>query len=213
MKDKAILLLALALLSVSCKTSKVCTSDSRTESTHTEVHKSCTSDSRTESTHTEVHKSDSVKTSHVEQTARNDSIVIETTIEKETVITIDLDGKEIYRETNCNTTTNRDHFRDTKKKVEDKEEVKHEESQKNDSTLIQNHSEEKVIIEEPSLGDKIRQSLAENHSEEKVIIEEPSLGDKIRQSLADCIMWGFGLFVLILISYHYYKKWQEKKEQ
>ena len=142
MKDKAILLLALALLSVSCKTSKVCTSDSRTESTHTEVH-----------------KSDSV------------------------------DGKEIYRETNCNTTTNRDHFRDTKKKVEDKEEVKHEENQKNDSTLIQNHSEEKVII------------------------EEPSLRDRIRQSLADCIMWGFGLFVLILISYHYYKKWQEKKEQ
>jgi hypothetical protein len=73
--------------------------------------------------------------------------------------------------------------------VEDKEEVKHEESQKNDSTLTQNHSEEKVII------------------------EEPSLWEKIRQSLADCIMWGFGLFVLILISYHYWKKWQEKKEQ
>lgn len=172
MKDKAILLLALALLSVSCKTSKVCTSDSRTESTHTEGL-----------------KSDSVKTSHVEQTARTDSIVIETTIEKETVITIDLDGKEIYRETNCNTTTNRDHFRDLTKKVEDKEEVKHEESQKNDSTLIQNHSEEKVII------------------------QEPSLWDRIRQSLADCIMWGFGLLVLILISYHYYKKWQGKKKQ
>lgn len=172
MKDKAILLLALALLSVSCKTSKVCTSDSRTESTHTEVH-----------------KSDSVKTSHVEQTARTDSIVIETTIEKETVITIDLDGKEIYRETNCNTTTNRDHFRDLTKKVEDKEEVKQKESQKNDSTLIQNHSEEKVII------------------------QEPSLWDRIRQSLADCIMWGFGVFVLILISYHYWKKWQGKKEQ
>jgi hypothetical protein len=125
----------------------------------------------------------------VEQTERTDSVVIETTIEKETVITIDLDGKEIYRETNCNTTTNRDHFRDLTKKVEDKEEVKHEESQKNDSTLIQNHSEEKVII------------------------QEPSLWDRIRQSLADCIMWGFGLLVLILISYHYWKKWQGKKEQ
>jgi hypothetical protein len=125
----------------------------------------------------------------MEQTERTDSIVIETTIEKETVITIDLDGKEIYRETNCNTTTNRDHFRDTQKKVEDKEEVKQKESQKNDSTLIQKHSEEKVII------------------------QEPSLWDRIRQSLADCIMWGFGLLVLILISYHYYKKWQGKKEQ
>jgi hypothetical protein len=125
----------------------------------------------------------------VEQTARTDSIVIETTIEKETVITIDLDGKEIYRETNCNTTTNRDHFRDLTKKVDDKQEVRHNENLKNDSTLIQNHSEEKVII------------------------QEPSLWDRIRQSLADCIMWGVGLFVLILISYHYYKKWQGKKEQ
>lgn len=173
MRHKHTLLLLLStMVLISCKTQKVCTSDSTIESTHTE---------------TVI--TDSVKTSHVEQTATTDSVVIEKTIEKETVITVDLDGKEIYRETNCNTTTNRDHFRDTRKKVEDKEEVKHEDSQKNDSTLIQNHSEEKVII------------------------QEPSLWDRIRQSLADCIMWGFGLLVLILISYHYYKKWQGKKEQ
>lgn len=172
MKDKALLLLALALSLISCKTQKVCTSDSRTESTHTEVI-----------------KTDSVQSTHTEQSEIKDSVIIETTIEKETIVTVDLDGNEVKRETNTNKTTNRDHFRDLTKKVEDKEEVKQKESQKNDSTLIQNHSEEKVII------------------------QEPSLWDKIRQSLADCIMWGFGLFVLILISYHYWKKWQGKKEQ
>lgn len=171
-RRNTLLLLLSTMALISCKTQKVCTSDSTIESTHTE---------------TVI--TDSVKTAHMEQTITTDSVVIEKTIEKETVITIDLDGKEIYRETNCNTTTNRDHFRDTRKKVEDKEEVKHEDSQKNDSTLIQNHSEEKVII------------------------QEPSLWDRIRQSLADCIMWGFGLLVLILISYHYYKKWQGKKKQ
>lgn len=167
-----LLLLLSTMVLISCKTQKGYTSDSTIESTHTE---------------TVI--TDSVTTAHVEQTITTDSVVIEKTIEKETVITVDLDGKEIYRETNCNTTTNRDHFRDFTKKVENKEEVKHEESLKNDSTLTQNHSEEKVII------------------------EEPSLWEKIRQSLADCIMWGLGLFVLILISYHYWKKWQEKKEQ
>jgi hypothetical protein len=172
MKDKAILLLALALLSVSCKTSKVCTSDSRTESTHTEVL-----------------KSDSVKTSHVEQTARNDSIVIETTIEKETVITVDLDGKEIYRETNCNTTTNRDHFRDLTKKVEDKQEVRHNENLKKNSTLVKNHSEEKVII------------------------QEPNFFQKLKAKIADIVLWLLAVLVISLIIYKHYKQWQEKRKK
>ena len=171
MKDKALLLLALALLSVSCKTSKVCTSDSRNESTHTEVH-----------------KSDSVKASHLDQTEIKDSVVIETTIEKETIVTVDQDGNEIKRETNTNKTTNRDHFRDLTKKVEDKQEAKHEDIQKKDSTLIQNHSEEKVII------------------------KEPSLWDRFRQSLADIIIWVFVAAMILLIAYHYWKKWQGKKQ-
>lgn len=171
MKDKAILLLALALSLVSCKTQKVCTSDSRDETTKSEVV-----------------KTDSVATSHTEQTEKNDSVVIETTIERETIVTVDQDGNEIKRETNTNKTTNRDHFRDTKQKVEDKQEAKHEDIQKKDSTLIQNHSEEKVII------------------------KEPSLWDRFRQSLADIIIWVFVAAMILLIAYHYWKKWQGKKQ-
>lgn len=156
----------------SCRTVQVATSDTQIETSRTE--------------HVVV---DSVERKNAEIREITDSVAVTTTIERNTVITVDLDGNEIKRETNSNTTTNRDHFRDTKQKVEDKEEVKQKESQKNDSTLTQNHSEEKVII------------------------EDPSLWDRIRQSLADCIMWGFGLLVLILISYHYYKKWQGKKKQ
>ena len=171
MKDKAILLLALALSLVSCKTQKVCTSDSRDETTKSEVV-----------------KTDSVATSHTEQTEKNDSVVIETTIERETIVTVDQDGNEIKRETNTNKTTNRDHFRDTKQKVEDKQEAKHEDIQKKDSTLIQNHSEEKVII------------------------KEPSLWDRFRQSLADIIIWVFVAAMILLIAYHYWNKWQGKKQ-
>ena len=171
MKDKAILLLALALSLVSCKTQKVCTSDSRDETTKSEVV-----------------KTDSVATSHTEQTEKNDSVVIETTIERETIVTVDQDGNEIKRETNTNKTTNRDHFRDLTKKVEDKQEAKHEDIQKKDSTRIQNHSEEKVII------------------------KEPSLWDRLRQSLADIIIWVFVAAMILLIAYHYWKKWQGKKQ-
>ena len=171
MKHKALLLLALALLSVSCKTQKICTSDSRDETTKSEVV-----------------KTDSVATSHTEKTEKNDSVVIETTIERETIVTVDQDGNEIKRETNTNKTTNRDHFRDLTKKVEDKQEAKHEDIQKKDSTLIQNHSEEKVII------------------------KEPSLWDRLRQSLADIIIWVFVAAMILLIAYHYWKKWQGKKQ-
>ena len=171
MKHKALLLLALALLSVSCKTQKICTSDSRDETTKSEVV-----------------KTDSVATSHTEKTEKNDSVVIETTIERETIVTVDQDGNEIKRETNTNKTTNRDHFRDTKQKVEDKQEAKHEDIQKKDSTLIQNHSEEKVII------------------------KEPSLWDRLRQSLADIIIWVFVAAMILLIAYHYWNKWQGKKQ-
>lgn len=170
---KSYLSFALLLFLVSsCRTVQVATSDTQIETSRNE--------------HVVV---DSVERKNAEIREITDSVAVTTTIERTTVITVDLDGNEINRETNSNTVTNRDHFRDTKQKVEDKQEVKHEDIQKNDSTLIQNHSEEKVII------------------------QEPSLWDKIRQSLADCIMWGFGLFVLILISYHYWKKWQGKKEQ
>lgn len=173
MRHKHTLLLLLStMVLISCKTQKVCTSDSTIESTHTE---------------TVI--TDSVTTAHVEQTARTDSIVIETTIEKETVITIDLDGKEIYRETNCNTTTNRDHFRDLTKMVEDKEEVKHEESQKNDSTLIQNHSEEKVIT------------------------EEPNFFQKLKAKIADILLWLLAILVISPIIYKHYKQWQEKRKK
>jgi hypothetical protein len=122
----------------------------------------------------------------VEQTARTDSIVIETTIEKETVITIDLDGKEIYRETNCNTTTNRDHFRDLTKKVDDKQEVRHNENLKNDSTSIKDHSEVKVIT------------------------EDPNIFQKLKAKIADIVLWLLAALVISLIIYKHYKQWQEK---
>lgn len=170
---KGYLSFALLLFLVSsCRTVQVATSDTQIETSRTE--------------HVVV---DSVERKNAEIREITDSVVVTTTIERTTVITVDLDGNEINRETNCNTVTNRDHFRNENKAVENTENVKHIESNESADTLISKHSGEKVIV------------------------KEPSLWDRIRQSLADCIMWGFGLLVLILISYHYYKKWQGKKEQ
>jgi hypothetical protein len=125
----------------------------------------------------------------MEQTITTDSVVIEKTIEKETVITVDLDGKEIYRETNCNTTTNRDHFRDLTKKVDDKQEVRHNENLKNDSTSIKDHSEVKVIT------------------------EEPNFFQKLKAKIADIVLWLLAALVISLIIYKHYKQWQEKRKK
>jgi len=166
---KALLLLTTTLFFISCKTQKISTSDTKVETTHSEV----------------VIK-DSVETTHVEHNVKTDSVVIETTIERETVITVDQEGNELKRETNTSTKTNRDHFRDTTKMVEEKKQVKHEESQENDSTLIQNHSEEKVIQ------------------------QEPNLWDRICNSFANFFVWAIILAAIALLIYFYFKKWRGK---
>jgi hypothetical protein len=170
---KGYLSFALLLFLVSsCRTVQVATSDTQIETSRTE--------------HVVV---DSVERKNAEIREITDSVAVTTTIERTTVITVDLDGNEINRETNCNTTTNRDHFRDTKKKVEDKQEVRHNENLKKNSTLIKNHSEEKVII------------------------QEPNFFQKLKTKIADIVLWLLAALVISLIIYKHYKQWQEKRKK
>lgn len=162
----------LLFLMSSCRTVQVATSDTQIETSRTE--------------HVVV---DSVERKNAEIREITDSVAVTTTIERTTVITVDLDGNEINRETNCNTVTNRDHFRNENKAVENTENVKHIESNESADTLINKHSEEKVIV------------------------KEPSFLDRLKERVADCVLWLLFALVISVIIYKYYKKWQKRKTQ
>lgn len=115
-------------------------------------------------TQREVHNRDSVVSDssytiiqHVQQIT--DSVTLETIVEKTTIITVDLDGKEIYRETNCNTTTNRDHNRKEKDDTQKETAIKHTENVNSADSLYQGHWEKEVVTEKPSIFQRIKNEM------------------------------------------------------
>lgn len=141
---KVLFLLIMGLCLCSCRTTKTATIDTQTE-THTRDSVVC------DSTYVIVQHQQSV----------TDSVTVETVIEKTTVITVDLDGKEIYRETNCNTTTNRDRYRGEKQSDNKETTSNHKEIGKFTDSLYKGHWEETVGTEKPNIFQRIKNDIAD----------------------------------------------------
>ncbi|MCQ2231696.1 MAG: hypothetical protein MJZ30_07610 [Paludibacteraceae bacterium] len=140
---KVLFLLIMGLCLCSCRTTKTATIDTQTE-THTRDSVVC------DSTYVIVQHQQSV----------TDSVTVETVIEKTTVITVDLDGKEIYRETNCNTTTNRDRYRGEKQSDNKETTSNHKEIVNSTDSLYKGHWEETVVSEKPNIFQRIKNDIA-----------------------------------------------------